>query len=597
VRDSSYGEALLSVPSGDTLTLESITIDGNDVEASEAAILVKGSLTLEDGATVQNNTRTVGADESDWIDYSDGTRYYAVGGGISVIGGSLTMNDGAIVTNNTISDSEKINDQTTDAIGGGIGIYDGSSLTINGGTISDNEATTSGAARAMGGGIGVVAHEDSANGSCTVNMAGGSVTGNTSTTLGGGIYLTTDGKNVEALIANFSDGTISSNKTAYGGGIRTYGGTVHLTGTTISNNTAAYNGGGVYFGNYTEGILNGSEISSNKATGNTTSGVCCGGSVFVYTSLSYESGEISNNEADRGAGIYAVNDLKLSAGEISENNATGYGGGVFAENTLTLSGEIEISDNTAVNRGGGVYAITVYMKDGAVVSGNSVTGSSGVGGGMFVAGYLEMSGGTIGGEDVSDGNTAYNSSGVYIGYDSTADGVNIRMTGSHISNNTADYRGGGVYLTTGSFEMTGGYISGNSVTGNNSSGGGVYIPSGNSMTLDGGSISKNTALTSGGAIAVYGGSLTISDGSIFDNRATSQYGGGIFVTGSGAVAMSGGQISGNSAVKGGAIGSYGPGTINISGGEIVYNTSTSTGGAIRLDDNNTTAATLNLTGG
>jgi uncharacterized repeat protein (TIGR02543 family) len=162
-------------------------------------------------------------------------------------------------------------------------------------------------------------------------------------------------------------------------------------------------------------------------------------------------------------------------------------------------------------------------------------------------------------------------------------GTLVMNTGSKISGNTAssDSRGGGVYVN-GTFEMSGGEISGNKASGSNSSslGGGVYVNIG-TFEMSGGKISGNTASSSssyGGGVYVYAGTFEMSDGEISGNKASGG-GGGVYVAG-GPFEMSGGEISGNTASSSYSSSSYGGGvyvngTFEMSGGEISGNTASS----------------------
>ena len=110
--------------------------------------------------------------------------------------------------------------------------------------------------------------------------------------------------------------------------------------------------------------------------------------------------------------------------------------------------------------------------------------------------------------------------------------------------------GGGIYLEEGaSLSMTGGSISGNEAS---ASGAGVYVAEGASFTLGGGLISGNTAGASGGGLCVDGGSFTLSGGSICENSAASS-GGGLYSTATATLLVSGGSVSGNSATLGGGL--------------------------------------------
>ena len=88
--------------------------------------------------------------------------------------------------------------------------------------------------------------------------------------------------------------------------------------------------------------------------------------------------------------------------------------------------------------------------------------------------------------------------------------------------------GGGIYCTGGSVTMTGGAIRNCVLSANNgANGGGVYIYSGASFTMEGGVISGCSAM-SGGGISASGGTVRITGGRI-ENCKASERGGGLFV--------------------------------------------------------------------
>jgi len=95
------------------------------------------------------------------------------------------------------------------------------------------------------------------------------------------------------------------------------------------------------------------------------------------------------------------------------------------------------------------------------------------------------------------------------------------MNGGTISGNTA-FIGGGVRIGNGSFEMNGGTISGNTAT----YGGGVDANGGN-FTMNGGTISGNTATRTGGGVGINEyKTFTMRGGTITGNVAF-EYGGGV----------------------------------------------------------------------
>ena len=188
------------------------------------------------------------------------------------------------------------------------------------------------------------------------------------------------------------------------------------------------------------------------------------------------------------------------------------------------------------------------------------------------SGTFNMEGGTI------SGNTG---GGV------TLDGETFNMTGGTISGNTTtgggavtsslgDDCGGGVYVSSGTFNMTGGTIGPNNFAIN--SGGGVFVDENGFFTMSGAAtISGNTARRGGGVVDG-GGTIDMEGGTIIDNTATLS-GGGVAVYL--AFNMKSGIISGNTAGSdGGGVCVYG-GTATISGGTIgPGNTATYRGGGV-----------------
>ena len=156
--------------------------------------------------------------------------------------------------------------------------------------------------------------------------------------------------------------------------------------------------------------------------------------------------------------------------------------------------------------------------------------------------------GVVTGGVITGGNGLYG--GVY------ADGGTFTMDGGTISGNTAEY-GGGVFVHDSEFTMNDGTISGNTAA----SGGGVNVDS-STFTMTGGTISGNTA-TVGGGVFVFDDTFTMSGGTISGN--TAEYGGGVCEQ-RGTFTMTGGTISGNTANYGGGVYLYGGVTFAMQGG-------------------------------
>ncbi|MCD7884296.1 MAG: autotransporter adhesin family protein, partial [Lachnospiraceae bacterium] len=157
----------------------------------------------------------------------------------------------------------------------------------------------------------------------TVNMNGGEICYNTSTSYGGGVY---------AYCANFnmSDGSIYGNEGTYGGGI------------FLREMTTSYEGGDYY----------------ESVTPDTISGGKIYGNISTATNIS-NSSSTNPNHAFGGGGVYVgdYNELVMTGGTITDNTAVLYGGGVCMSDiaaTFTMT-DGQIYDNTA-NLGQDVYA-------------------------------------------------------------------------------------------------------------------------------------------------------------------------------------------------------------------------------------------------
>jgi len=183
----------------------------------------------------------------------------------------------------------------------------------------------------------------------------------------------------------------------------------------------------------------------------------------------------------------------------------------------------------------------------------------------------------------SNGNMFTINSGVTLTIDE-----NISLIGMN-TNNTALVR----VNSNGTFTMNGGTISGNTAVTANSwidgGGGGIYVNYG-SVTMNGGTISGNTVNSTnstgcGGGIYVSNGTVIMNGGTISGNNVNSTngtgYGGGIFVSSYGTVTMNGGTISGNNAPSsGGGIYVISFGTVTMYGGTISGNSTLNWGGGI-----------------
>ncbi len=221
-----------------------------------------------------------------------------------------------------------------------------------------------------------------------------------------------------------------------------------------------------------------------------------------------------------------------------------------AEQAGKITGGYNGDWHNADSAGGGIY---VDLNSTLNFAGGQITGNKAYsGGGVYVAGTMNMTGGKI----IENEATATNSDGaggVKIG------GGTVKMSAGEISNNVAPRYGAGISVWAGYFEMSGGKISNNTITANavndgSDIGGGIYVRESN-IVLKGGEVSGNTA-NKGAGIYLKGESgdastLTMSNAQISNNIASSS-GGGIYADTYSTATLQSGSIYQNTANGSGA---------------------------------------------
>ena len=272
-------------------------------EASDQAILVKGTLELQSGVLQNTGGQHI----------------------VLVDGGTLDINGGYIVGGGR------------DGTPGG-GIYvDNGTVNIQGGVIAANRGSSGGGIFAQNG---------------TLNISGGAVTGNwlnDGHDNGGGIYFQ-DGT------LNLSGGYVTNNRkecdcddckndvnnTHGGGGIALANNSVmDMTGGYVTGNYSGLAGGGIYAGffNHNQSVrftMSGGTIASNCAELGEGGGLRIAGGtdgVIQATNKVYITNNITNTNNDWGGGGIFVQDkgnLNITNALITDNTAGGYGGGVAA---------------------------------------------------------------------------------------------------------------------------------------------------------------------------------------------------------------------------------------------------------------------------
>lgn len=294
-------------------------------------------------------------------------------------------------------------------------------------------------------------------------------------------------------------------------GVHVHGGTFDMYGGSITGNSSSSGGGGVYVSGGGTFNLYGGSITGNNATGSQENGR--GGGVYVYGgTFNLCGGSISGNRASTyGGGVYVEDGtFNMEGGSITDNRATGsyggYGGGVGMEGgTFNMKGG-RISDNTAPHNGGVYVGGGAFnMSDGSISRNEATSGGNSRGGGVRVdKGTFHMSGGSIT-DNKATGSNDGDGGGVYVGQNGT-----FHMSGTASITDNQARCGGGVYVY-GTFHMEGGSITDNNAIGGYD-GGGVFVRNG-TFTVSGAveitgnkwhADMNNVSLSDGKAITVNG---------------------------------------------------------------------------------------------
>jgi len=267
------------------------------------------------------------------IDGNDDHRIFSVSSEVTVELFRMTItrghgDDGGGIRNNGTLwlTSSSVSGNTADYNGGGIFNEWTSELILIDSTVSGNSA---------GSGAGIMNYR-------TLTLSGSTVSGNTATWDGGGIWSSSDTQ--VALI----DSMVSGNTSGSAGGGLHSGGRLLVTNSSVSGNTAVGGGGGIHCIDLT--------MANSTVSGNTTE--ASGGGITHWGTSTVTNSTVSGNTAaDTGGGILNWWNLALTSTTLSGNTATaggniGGGNEVRLSNTL-IDGECELeTGNEPVSLGG-----------------------------------------------------------------------------------------------------------------------------------------------------------------------------------------------------------------------------------------------------
>ena len=418
-------------------------------------------------------------------------------------------------------------------------------------------------------------------------MESGSITSCTTSGGGGGIYslgnLTIQGGSISGNTAN--GGT--------GGGVLAMDGTLNITGGSIKGNTASSYGNNIIIDSSTSitnlPAGNSSFYDDNTSPANGRADAVCQASGHCF--MRFNKPNATQNSID--SGINGFNDdATIYLGQTTDSADLTWQSNPNIAFSCTQNLTIKptkdgrkatiLNYNTSAgsntyliyyNANGKTLTLTNLILDGnskkcgiAKISAGSMTATNctfqnggnvtnGAGINMGEGSYVTIESGTS-----ITGNTANNKGGGIYCYKG-----NLTINGGAISNNTINsnsiYDGGiGIFTVGGSLTMTGGEISANNqtVTGYHGRGGGLRMNDGTIFTMSGGKITNNHNMGHGANIYTQNAQIELSgtaeisygttDTSTLSDSGADAIGGAMYLeSGSTSLIMSGGEIFGNTA--------------------------------------------------
>lgn len=353
-------------------------LSGGKINSCTASTLYGGAIYNNGTFTMNNSYSSIGGtvDNLLWASaakkggaiYNDGSGVLKLSAG-KIMGKTLILEE---YQGNSTGEGGAIYNVGSATISGGITINgiinkgNGGGIFVAGGSVTINSATITGKVNSSGAGGGVYV-------SGGIFILDGGTINACSATNGGGVY-------VAGGTFKLNSGTIDGCSATYGGGVATSGsGKFDMTNGTISNNTASENGGGIWCdtagwtGSAADTKISGGSISYNSAVDG--GGIYLNNPADSYSSirtLSIWGGTISGNEAsNNGGGIYVdiLTEIYFShesqtphSPVITSNVASNDGGGIYMNtpNKFYFWKGTTITSNTALN-GAGVFITTIEL--------------------------------------------------------------------------------------------------------------------------------------------------------------------------------------------------------------------------------------------
>lgn len=349
----------------------------------------------------------------------------------------------------------------------------------------------------------------------SVGLTGLTIEGGSANFAGGGIFNEEDLTLNDCIISNNLAGSgaglfsrlgsatvtntsFSANVASTSGGAIQNEASMSLSDSTISGNSASFSGAGIY--NNGTLFIHSTQVTSNTAS-SSGSPLLRGGGIFnsQYGALDMRFSQVTGNRAGNGGGLFNAGELTVRHSALSAN--FGYnGGGIQIRDGIATLTDTQISDHTEGGRGGGIHLFEGQLHIvGSTLSGNSVLND---GGAVYHdRGTLKINRTTF------QHNTARVGGGISTRGSGSFGPALADINYSTFANNTATYRGGGLYASNNDrLTIRNSTFSGNQAV---EIGGGMELLGGGTSTLTNTTITGNSAGIYGGGLA--NGLLTITD--------------------------------------------------------------------------------------
>ncbi len=321
---------------------------------------------------------------------------------------------------------------------------------------------------------------------------------------------------------------------------------------------------------------------------------------------------IDANNVDRAFAVQNGASLTLSGMTIQNGNpsssssGTQYGGAIYSDGALSVTGDVAFQDNSALTGeyGGAIYAdadsgSTLSLTGATFVRNNALYGGA-VALNQPGTASISRSAFTLNNANFEDGGAIYGENGglaadslTFTGNDSSyggaiywSDGADspVTVTNSSFAGNAAAWEQGGAIVDYGSSSMT---LDSDRFVGNTGGEGGALefdsSASTPTYTLNGDELDANVA-TGDGTVYWLKGTLS-SSGSSFIGNQGGEYGGGLYADSGGALSLTNVTISGNEAGHGGGIYFAKNTPTSLTNDTIAYNSAGGTQGGGIYDPN------------